>query len=291
MLTRRPAKAGRYLFCRSGRYALLVLLAAAVAVPSAQEPAADPARQTALEQLLDVYVRDGFVYYRALKADRRKLDGYITQLGAVNAGSLSRDEQLALWLNAYNALVLRTVIDRYPIQGGSPAYPPHSVRQVPGAFDRMPHRVAGRSVTLDDIEQKILPEFHDPRVYLALGRGAVGSGRLRSEPFTPGRIEAQLSEVAAECTTRPVCVRIDRGTKTVLASAIFSWREKEFSAAYAGSAAAVFAGRSPIERAILAFVEPKLFPAERELLAENTFRVAFDPFDWSLNDLTGRGGR
>ena len=117
---------------------------------------------------------------------------------------------------------------------------------------------AGRTLTLDDIEKKVLPEFHDPRVYLALGRGAVGSGRLRSEAYVPARLETQLSEMAAECTSRPVCAQIDRSDNKILASAIFSWREKEFSAAYGDKAPAVFASRSPIERAILSFVEPKL---------------------------------
>ena len=274
----------------TARY-VLVLTLAAMAVPSAQEPSAVASRQPAFDQLLDLYVRDGFVYYRALKIDRAKLDGYIGQLASLDVGGLSRDGQLAFWLNAYNALVLRTVIDRYPIQGRSADYPPHSVRQVPGAFDGLAHRLAGRSLTLDDIERKILPEFHDPRVYLALGRGAVGSGRLRSEAFVPERLETQLSEVAAECASRPVCVQIDRSNNTVRASPIFSWRDKEFSAAYGGSAAAVFASRSPVERAILSFVEPRLLAAERQFLAQNTFQVAYEPFDWSLNDLTGRGGR
>ncbi len=270
---------------------VLIVSLAAIAVPSAQEAARESGQHAVLDELLDVYVRGGFVYYRALKAERGKLDGYINQLGAANVGSLSRDGQVAFWLNAYNALVLRTVIDHYPIQTRSPNYPQHSVRQVPGAFDRIPHRVAGRSLTLDDIEQKVLPEFRDPRVYLALGRGAVGSGRLRSEAFLPGRLETQLSEVAAECATRFVCVHVDRANKSLAASPIFSWREKEFSAAYAGSAADAFASRSPIERAVLAFVEPRLLPSEREFLAMNAFRVQFAPFDWSLNDLTGRGGR
>jgi hypothetical protein len=270
---------------------VLVLMLAAMAVPSAQEPATVTSAVTALDQILDLYVRDGFVYYRALKIDRGKLDRLISQLAAVDVGGLSRDGQLAYWLNAYNALVLRTVIDHYPIQGRAPAYPPRSVRQVPGAFDVLPHRLAGRSLTLDDIEQKILPEFHDPRVYLALGRGAVGSGRLRSEAFLPGRLETQLSEVAAECASRPVCVQVDRANNKVLASPIFSWREREFSAAYGSAASAVFASRSPIERAVLSFVEPKLLPAERLFLAQNAFQVAYEPFDWSLNDLTGRGGR
>jgi hypothetical protein len=274
---------------RMGRF-LLVLVLAAFAVPSAQESTPTP-RQSTLDQLLDLYVRDGFVYYRALKADRAKLDGYINQVAAENIGRFSRDEQVAFWLNAYNALVLRTVIDRYPIQGHAPAYPSKSIRQIPGAFEGVQHRVAGRTLTLDDIEKKVLPEFHDPRVYLALGRGAVGSGRLRSEAYVPERIDTQLGEMVAECTSRPVCAQIDRNGNKILASAIFSWREKEFSATYSDKAPAAFAARSPIERAILSLVEPKLLAAERQLFAQNTFQVVFQPFDWSLNDLTGRGGR
>jgi hypothetical protein len=212
-------------------------------------------------------------------------------LAITPVGSRSRDEQLAFWLNAYNALVLRTVIDRYPIDGKSPLYPANSIRQIPGAFETARHNVAGRSVTLDEIENTIIPAFHDPRSYFALGRGAAGSGRLRSEAFAADRLEPQLTDVAEECARRLACVQIDRMENQVLASSIFSWREREFTAAYAGAASARFNARSPVERAILAYVEPRLFGLEQEFLAKNAFDLKFLPFDWSLNDLTGRGGR
>ena len=265
-------------------------LAAALTTVSAQEPAAD-GRRKAFDQILDLYVRNGDVYYRALKSDRAKLDAFITVLGGASIDKLSREDQMAFWLNAYNATVLRTVIDHYPIQGRSSDYPPRSIRQIPGAFERLQHRIAGRSVTLDQIERDILPGFHDPRVYFALGRGAVGSGRLRSEAFVPARIEEQLSEVAAECVSRAQCIQVDTGADKVGASAIFSWREKEFTDAYADKAPAAVANRSPIERAVIAFVYPKLLNAEKDVIAKNTFQLTYKPFDWTLNDLTGRGGR
>ena len=74
-------------------------------------------------------------------------------------------------------------------------------------------------------------------------------------------------------------------------SSIFSWREKEFAAAYADKAPAAFASRSPIERAVIAYVLPKLLPTEKEFLEKNSFQLVYTPFDWTLNDLTGRGGR
>jgi hypothetical protein len=278
-------------FLRSLRFLTVLFVCLLAAAPRAQEPPADAARRKAFDQLLDLYVRNGDVYYRALKSDRGKLDGYVNLIASASVDQRPREERLAFWLNAYNALVLRTVIDHYPIQGRSSEYPPKSIRQIPGAFERVPHRVAGRTLTLDQIEKDVLLEFHDPRVYFALGRGAVGSGRLRSEAFVPARIDEQLSDVAAECVSRNQCVQIDAASSKVGASAIFSWREQEFSAAYGDKAPGAVANRSPIERAIIAFVYPKLLNAEKELIAKNSFQVAYTPFDWTLNDLTGRGGR
>ena len=262
-----------------------------VATPAAQESLADGARRKTFDQLLDLYVRNGDVYYRALKAERAKLDGFVSLQATTAVDKLSREEQIAFWLNAYNALVLKTVVDHYPLAGKSAAYPAKSIRQISGAFERLPHRVAGRTLTLDQIEQTVLAGFHDPRVFFALGRGAVGSGRLRSEAFAPARLEEQLAETAAECVTRAQCIRIDREAAKVHVSSIFSWREKEFAAAYADKAPAAFASRSPIERAVIAYVLPNLLPSEKEFLEKNSFQLVYIPFDWTLNDLTGRGGR
>jgi len=262
-----------------------------VAAPHAQESLAEAARRKSFDQVLDLYVRGGDVYYRALKSDRGKLDGYVNQLATATVDKRPREEQIAFWLNAYDALVLRTVIDHYPIAGRSADYPAKSIRQVPGAFERTPHRVAGRSLTLDQIEKEVLPEFHDPRVYFALGRGAVGGGRLRSEAFVPARLDEQLAEVAAECVTRAQCAQLDHEAGKMAVSSIFSWHEKEFADAYADKAPAAVANRSPIERAAVAFVFPKLLSAERDMIEKNAFQVTYAPFDWTLNDLTGRGGR
>jgi hypothetical protein len=270
--------------------ALVLAFCAMSAAPRAQDgaPGIDAHSQT-LDEILDLYVRDGMVYYRALKAERGRLDGYVSGLATATVDAAPRDEQIAFWLNAYNAIVLQTVVDHYPIAGKSREYPARSIRQIPGAFERLPHRVAAKMVTLDQIEQTVLPAFHDARVFLALGRGAAGSGRLRSEAYTASRLEQQLAGDASECLNHEQCVDVDSEANAVKVSAIFSWREKEFVAAYADKAAAVFSSRSPIERAVLAFVDPRLLSSEREFLAKNTFKVAYIPFDWDLNDLTGRG--
>src|SRR5262245_57850561 len=264
----------------------LVAVALAISTVNAQD---NPARL--LDESLDLYVRDGLVYYRALKSDRSRLDRYVNALGGADVAGRPRDEQIAFWINTYNALALKTVIDNYPIAVRSKEYPARSIRQVPGAFERNAHRVAGKSVTLDQIEQTILAEFGDPRVFLALGRGAIGSGRLRSEAFSASALERQLTEVANECTTRSQSAGLNKQANEVRVSSILSWRQKEFTAAYADKADKLFASRSPIERAVLALVSPRLLTTEREFMEPNQFKVVFIPFDWSLNDLTGRGGR
>ena len=243
------------------------------------------------DDLLDLYVRDGLVYYQALGADRGKLNRYVASLDTPDVAAAypqwDQHERAAFWLNAYNAFVLKTVIDHYPIRGRAPAYPSSSIRQIPGAFETLSHRAAGRSVTLDAIEKTVLQEFRDPRLYLALGRGAIGSPRLRSEAFTGNRLEEQLRRVTAECPTRSECILVDATANRISVTPAVGWHETEFVAAYATSDAG-FAGRSSIERAVLTLILPNLLATERNFLDKNEFRVTYSEFDWSLNELTGR---
>jgi hypothetical protein len=241
------------------------------------------------DQILDVNVRDGFVYYRALKSERGRLDRYAASLNvpAATYDAWPRDEKMAFWVNAYNAFVLQTIVDRYPIHGSSPAYPPDSIRQIPGAFESLRHRAAGRAVTLDEIEKTVLPEFKEPRLQLALGRGAVGSGRLRSEAYSGARITQQLEDIQKEFVSERTMLKIDRTTGEVSLTPILSWHQAEFIAAYDKGADGPLAQRSPIERAAVAFISPNLLPLEKELVQKNAFKVTYHAFDWRLNDLTG----
>lgn len=262
-----------------------------LALAAQSSPPRDAGIHRTLDEILDLYVRDGQVYYRALKTERGRIDRYAASLNVPTElyERWSRDEKLAFWINAYNVFVLQTVINQYPIDGRAPNYPRDSIRQIAGAFDRIPHRAAGRRVTLDEIEETILPEFGDPRAYLALGRGAVGSPRLRSEAYTAGRLESQLSGAVEEFATRTRLTRIDTLANVIEVTPVVSWRADEFSNAYGqtGNGGSPFGARSPIERAIIALITPHLLPMERQFLLKNEFQVRFGEFDWRLNDLTG----
>ena len=255
----------------------------------ASQPAEVPLFHRPYDQLLDLNVRDGLVYYRALRGERGRLDRYVASLnvpGATYQG-WSKNEKIAFWLNGYNAIVLQTVINHYPIRGKSSQYPQGSIRQIPGAFETAKHRLAGRSLTLDEIEKTVLPEFDEARLYLALGRGAVGSGRLRSEAYTGARLDSQLATVQAEFVADQAMLKIDKLTGRITVTPIISWREAAFVKSYDKGAQGPFAQRSPIERAVLAFITPNLLRIEREFVENNQFQLAFHDLDWRLNDLSG----
>jgi hypothetical protein len=140
-------------------------------------------------------------------------------------------------------------------------------------------------VTLDEIEKTILPAFGDPRLYLALGRGSVGGGRLRSEAYASARLDQQLSAMASECLTRRHCMQIDHAARIIRVSPVFGWHEAEFAKAYGSGSR--FPKRSAIDRAIFNFIEPHMLPTEVALLADSRSAVRYLDYDWRLNDLSG----
>ena len=102
------------------------------------------------DELLDTYVRDGTVFYHALKLDRAKLDRYVASLAAALPSTVAgwdQPRQIAFWINAYNAISLQIAVSHYPVS---------SMRQIPGAFDQIKHVVAGKNLSLDQIETTIL---------------------------------------------------------------------------------------------------------------------------------------
>ncbi len=271
-------------FVRSLLLAALALVVAAPVTPRAQGD-----MHESYDTMLDTHVRGGMVYYRMLKSGRGVLDRYVAALDVPKArvDGWSKADQQAFWINAYNAFVLRTVIDAYPISGRSAQYPAKSIRQIPGAFEGVRHRVAGQVLTLDEMEKNVIAGFGDARMFLALGRGALDSGRLQAAAYRGSTLEAQLARAVRECAVKAGCAKLDRDMKVVTMTPIISWREDAFVATFSPAGQTMWATRTPIERAAAAMIYPYLFETEKEFLAANTFRMQYGTFDWRLNDLTG----
>ncbi len=205
----------------------VLLLALAPMLPATAEPF--HARWTAV---LSRFVDDrGQVDYAALAKDRGDLDAYLARLASEGPRSTpaafpGRNERLAYYLNAYNALVFDGVLKRGPeresvwkgglISGYS-------------FFVRMKHRLDGVEVSLKALEDDtIRKEFADPRIHAALNCASRGCPRLPREAFSPSTLDAALDAAMTEFVSEERNVRIDPVSRTVFLSKIFDWFEKDF---------------------------------------------------------------
>jgi len=225
----------------------------------------------AWEKFLMRYVRIGadgsqrVAYGEVAPADRSLLEGYIEQLARVPISRYDRAEQLAYWINLYNALVVRLVLEHYPIGSvrnlgaGAPwSGTPWTLPQL---------AVEGTAVSLSDIEHRILrPIWQDPRVLYALSCGARGCPSLQPEPFRADRLERQLNQAAMAYVNDPQCIRL--GDQTLEVSSLFRWYQDDFG----GSERAVI-------NHLMAYAEPRL-----AMQLQQFDRITGEAFDWRLND-------
>lgn len=178
----------------------------------------------------------------------------------------SRAEAMALWINLYNALVIRQVLARFPLASIRP-----SIAGVPNwpaflsFFSRPVISLQGQSLSLNRIEHGILrPRFGDPRLHFALVCAAVGCPLLRPEAYRAERLEAQLEEDALRFLQDPRKLRFDPARGRLLASRIFQWYRQDFLA---------------VAPSIPAYVK-RYIP---ELALPAGVRVSYLPYDWALN--------
>jgi YD repeat-containing protein len=230
-------------------------------------------RYDAYGRLVARVVNGARVDYRALASSRPELDAIAAAFDAPETKDLPQwptAEQMAFWINAYNVFTLRAIVDHYPIR--APWFtigPRNSIRQIDGVWTTLTWRAAGRDVTLDDIEHKILrPAFKDPRVHMAINCASVGCPPLSAEPYVAARLDAQLDAASRRYLASPQGTRIDGDRLKV--SSIFKWYGEDFG--------------TPADRAVLAFVARFGPPAAAELAASGRARLAFLDYDWSLND-------
>ncbi len=165
-------------------------------------------------------------YGRVTNADRLGLKRYIVRLAAEPVSRLSGAEQLPLWINLYNALTVKLVLDHYPVK---------SIRDIDispgwvasGPWDRKLIIIEGEQVSLNDIEHRILrPIWRDPRIHCAVNCASIGCPNLRTDAFTATNTEGLLSEAARDYVNHPRGARIEDGKLVV--SSIYVWFQEDF---------------------------------------------------------------
>lgn len=266
--------------------ALAVVILAGFAVTAA---AAGPPSYADYALVLERYVDEhGLVDYKGLKGHSGDLDRFVRSLAKVSSNdydSWTDADKIAFWINAYNGLTLRVILDHYPIKPSflkSFVYPENSIRQIAGVWDKITFPVMGREVTLDHIEHGILrAKFNEPRIHMALNCASMGCPPLRREPFVGARLDAQLDDMTRRFLKNPAKFRIDRPSKTVYLSPIFKWFGGDFAKRY--GAQEKFPGFSDTERAVLDFVSKYIDPEDGSYLEKGKLSIEYLDYDWSLN--------
>ena len=227
---------------------------------------------SAFDRLLKAHVVNGLVDYDAFKADPA-FAGYLKLLAATNPASLPRTEQLALWINAYNAYTIQLINNKGERESIRNVNKSLGFLKFKGPWSEAFAVVGGKTYSLDDIEQRtIRPTFREPRIHFALVCAAIGCPPLRSEAYTSARIEAQLNEQAVKFLTQtPSKNRVDVASRTVYHSQVFTF--SNYLNDFGGSKAAM--GR---------FIA-RYYPAgpEKLLLESGDFTAVKTDYDWSLN--------
>ncbi|MDE2757351.1 MAG: DUF547 domain-containing protein [Acidobacteriota bacterium] len=186
------------------------------------------------QDILDGYVKPdpqgvNVLDYAALaagSADTAKLAGYVTRLEGIDPREYRRAEQMAYWINFYNARTVKMVLDSYPVdtireihQGDAP---------MTGPWGDVCANVAGQDLTLDQIEHEILrPIWRDKRIHYAVNCAAYSCPQLMGTAFTAANTESLLEAGARAYvnSARGVDVVDD---EFIVLSSIYKWYPEDF---------------------------------------------------------------
>ncbi len=247
-----------------------------------------PYDHSALDQFLKQYVNaQGDVDYAAAKADPSLLKQYMNQLAGLPFHEFEgwpREEQLALWLNAYHAGLLYAILQDYPIS---------TVNDIPGFWEETAVHIGVYGYSLNRIrEEQLIDSFRDEKILLALSCAAKGCPPMPREAFTGPRVEGQLYLAARSFVNDPRFNEINPEEKRVRLSRLFKWHAESFVLDFGSTDH--LQDLEPAEGAVLSFVAYYLNdPAKLEFLERRNYRIKYGEMDWSLNDqaLAPAGGR
>ncbi|MBD0851628.1 DUF547 domain-containing protein [Maribacter arenosus] len=175
---------------------------------------------TSWDHLLKKYVDNhGNVDYKEFKQDRQRLDDYLVYL-AENpiADTASAEEQLAFYINLYNAGTVQLILDHYPLK---------SIKDIfrPWGKDRI--KIGSETYSLGEIEHDILRNMDEPRIHFAINCASYSCPRLLNEAFSASKIEKQLEKATSQFINDPSKNNIKRNA--VALSKIFKWYNDDFT--------------------------------------------------------------
>lgn len=199
----------------------------------------------------------GKVEYKKLKKYPSNLNKIIQLIETTDLSNQSSDYKLAFYINAYNLIVIKQVLDNYPIS---------SPMDVKGFFKEKKFTVAGEKMTLDQLEfEKLFGPYKDPRIHFALGCAALSCPFLYDNAYTPDHIQEQLKFRSQLIIDTSRYVKIDNKAKTVTLNKIFDWYKDQFT----------FSAGSLI----------KFINKYRYYKVAEDYKIVFEEYNWKLNDM------
>lgn len=186
-------------------------------------PVAPPASGMAwYDQWLKTHVTAaGVVNYKNMKADEALLQSLLQELAIKEpSATVAKNEQLAYWINLYNAATLQLVLQHYPLR---------SIRELNDGkpWDLEFITVSGRRYSLNYIENEILRKrFSEPRIHFAINCAAKSCPKLLNGAFKPEQLEVQLNTLTNSFINDASKNKITAGKVEV--SEIFNWYAKDF---------------------------------------------------------------
>jgi hypothetical protein len=189
---------------------------------------ARPVPHEQLDRLLKKHVgADGMVDYQGFRRDSAALDQYLRLLESAHpdAETWSREEQMAYWINAYNAYTIRLILRHYPVASIKDIK--KGVAFVNSVWDIKFIHIQGHTYDLNNIEHNILrPVFKDARIHAAVNCASFSCPKLRPEAYTAARLDRQLDDAMRQFVNDPLRNRISPGKAEV--SEIFKWFKGDF---------------------------------------------------------------
>ena len=236
-----------------------------------------PIDHTQWDNLLKKHVsQEGNVNYKGFIADKTLLEEYLGLLSTNPPNKTwTKEEQLAYWINAYNAFTVKLIVDHYPVQSIKDIK--KGVVFINSVWDMEFFTIGGKKMNLNDIEHGIIrKEFKEPRIHFAVNCASFSCPPLRNEAFTASQLDEQLSDQTKNFLADTRKNQLSNA-KQITISNIFKWYSTDFTNKGFFSR---FFGKKNREKQLIQFIAPyTVTPLNKDT------KIEYMKYDWSLNEV------
>lgn len=187
------------------------------------------------------YAKHNSIQYKTLALDPSSLDALVQKIGVTNLEQVNSLEEKAFFINSYNLLVIKTVVEHYPIA---------SPNEVVEFWDELEQLVAGKNYTLESLKATILERFQDPLIHLVLVDGAQSSMPIVEKAYWPTDLDKQLESRAIDVLNKNKYVEYNEPIEEVKLSALFKKYAQDFKPSVLGFINQYRVKKIPTETAI-----------------------------------------